>query len=70
MLPSDDEVYGAEIKILEDQNKELVVALEDILNMQGGNFKAKSCGHDGYCVCPWDNANALIKKIKESQNGL
>ena len=57
------DIFGKAIDELESQNKALVVALEDIFNMQVGNFKAKSCGHYGYCVCPWENARNLLKTI-------
>jgi hypothetical protein len=41
-----------------------VAALRDIMAQTAGNYAAKSCGHDFYCSCPYDAANAALRELE------
>ena len=49
-------------RVLERQHRDLLEALEDLMNDIGGG--PKSCGHGFTCVCTTDKASAAIKKAR------
>lgn len=42
---------------------ELIEAAKDEQAQACGNFKAKSCGHDGYCICPGNRLRAVLVRV-------
>lgn len=47
---------------LQAENKRLREALEDVLAQASG--QPKSCGHEFFCKCPFDNAKKALEKYK------